>query len=378
MHVALLELHNALEAMRVAGEFDRPSFACTGHDLSGDGVEEVIEVAPPVRLEIPGSIRIVDGATGAERHLLRAPNGEMGFGEHLAVVTDADGDGLPDIAVFSWREAEREQLEMPMQLLVRIFSGSTAELVGVLHTVWDLDTPLDALVFDVGVGGDANLDGVLDTGDIVAASAALSSPAALAPTVDCRVDGAFSMQDVTAVVERVLDKPQFQRAMLYSVLLRNIEIIEPIMPPGSGLDPEHWGGGEEGSGGGGGGVVPPPCIPVWQGGWNCWIAAGAVTARTLYVIAKLLACASGPQLAACALPLLCSLLTLLGVWMEFYNRCFQTPACVSPLWTTLNMLLGLVGLVCEGGLFTSQNWEKIKDGLRKLRGLQPTNSVAVG
>jgi hypothetical protein len=102
--VSLLALRDAIEAMRLAGEFDRAPFAFNGADLNGDGIVETIEVFPPQRLETRGSIRVVDGATGTERCTLRAPEGEMGFGELAAVVEDCDLDGLPDIVVGSWRD----------------------------------------------------------------------------------------------------------------------------------------------------------------------------------------------------------------------------------------------------------------------------------
>lgn len=368
---AVAAFRDGLEAMRLAGELDRPAFAFTGHDLSGDGVDDVISVSPPQRFETPGFIRIMDGATGAQRQTLRAPDGEMGFGEHTALVTDVDGDGLPEIAALSWSEADGDASVFPMHLRIRVFSSFSGELIGLLQTDLELGSPLDAIELHVAVAADADLDGSLDAADIVDASGMLAADAAVNPSVDCNADGEITMADFSEVVERVLDEPQVQRATLYSMALRNIEVVEAIAPPEGG-DPTQMGGG------GGGGAGAPPCTPVWQGGWGCWIAAGAVAARTAYVIAKLLACAAGPQLLACLLPILCSLLTLLAAYMEFYNRCFQTPGCVSPLWTTINSLLALVGLICEGAVFTYQNWQKIKDGLKRLRGLQPPNSVALG
>jgi hypothetical protein len=55
--------------------------------------------------------------------------------------------------------------------------------------------------------------------------------------------------------------------------------------------------------------------------------------------------------------------------MAFYNRCLQTPACVSTLWSDINSLLGAIGAICELGS-TFQNWEKIKDGLKRLRDIR--------
>lgn len=103
----------------------------------------------------------------------------------------------------------------------------------------------------------------------------------------------------------------------------------------------------------------------------------ALLARTAVVIAKILACVSGPQLLGCVLPILCALLTLLGGWMEWFNRCFQTPACVSPTWTIVNILIGLIGAICEGGIFALGNWEKIRDGLLRLRGIRPPDFVGI-
>jgi hypothetical protein len=357
---ALLALRNSLEAMRVAGQLDYATFSFSSGDLTGDGIADSIDVFPPQRLETPGSMRVIDGATGSERYTLRAAAGEMGFGEHAAIVDDADGDSLPDIAAFTWAPVGGIASEEPILLRVRVFSGDSGELIGLLETVSQHAEVPDLLDYDVVIAGDANLDGVLNATDVIDASAALATDAALTPTVDCKADGAITIEDFGSVVQRVTEEPIAQRMGLYSVALRNLSVVAPIEPPGSATNPSQTGGG-------GGGAAP--CVTTWQGGWKCWLSLAVLAAKTAKLILQLVAC-SGPQLVACALPLLCSLLTLLGGWMEFYNQCLQTPACVSPLWTTINYLLLAIGAICELGTFTHQNWEKIKDGLKRLRDLR--------
>jgi len=370
--VALLALRDAIEAMRLAGEFDRAPFAFNGADLTGDGVTETMEVFPPQRLETPGFMRVIDGATSAERYTLRAPAGEMGFGELAAVVADCDVDGLPDIAIGSWRDLRQPDSPWLVELRVRVFSGSNGSLIGLVRSVRDLAQATGPLESDadteVVIAADANEDGAINAADIVEGCAAFAHDTALAPTVDCDIDGELSLSDLGFVAQRVMDEPFVHRVELHSMKLRNIGFLAAIAPPGAGTDPTSMGGG--------GGAVPP-CTVTWQGGMNCYLGLLAMLALTATLVAKIALC-SGPQAPACIYWLLCGGLTVLAGWSEFYNRCFHTAACVSPVWTTINQVIALVGAVCGLVGTLQQNWSRfveMKDAflelLKRLRQTQP-------
>lgn len=197
-------------------------------------------------------MRVIDGVTGAERYALQAPVGEMGFGEHMAVVRDCDGDTLPDVVACSWLDAADDPASPLMQLRVRVFSGGSGDLVGLLETTRAVGSPVMLGDFTVVVAGDADLDGAIDVDDIILAGEALAADAARAPAVDCKTDGALTIEDFSAAVDRVFDEPQAQRAARCSMALRNLEVVVTIAPPGSEIDPTQTGGGGGGAPTGGG------------------------------------------------------------------------------------------------------------------------------
>jgi hypothetical protein len=356
-HEALV-LMEWIEAMRLAGEFDRPAFAYNGADLTGDGVEELVEVSPPQRLETPGVIRVVDGATGAERYTLRAPVGEGGFGEYGALVSDADGDGLADIAVWSSGDADQDPLSLFVRARLRVYSGVNGAMIGLLQAVQEIGSPpLELQQFEVSVAGDANHDGVLDGWDVIDAASDLSHSAVRAPSVDCRADGVLTMEDLTSVIDRVIEEPQAQRATNHSMTLRNLEIIELIAPPGSGVNPIQTGAG--------GGVPPAPCVLGWVGGPSCWSRAALIGLSLTKLVLKLKKCLAlggpaSPAFLACALMNICMMISVIGQIVAFILACWTNGNCV-PAWVEwLGNGIGVVGALCDLGM------EQLDKGMREL------------
>ena len=344
----VLVLVEWIDAMRLAGEFDRPAFAYNGADLTGDGVEEIVEVLPPQRLETPGVIRVVDGATGVERYTLRAAEGESGFGEYGALVGDADGDGLADIAVWSWSDADQDPLSLFVRARLRVYSGIDGTMIGLLQAVQEIGSPpLELQHFKVSVAGDANHDGVLDGRDVVDAASSFSSSAALAPAVDCKADGVLTMEDLSSVIDRVIEEPQAQRATIHSMTLRNLEIIELIAPPGSGVNPTQMGAG--------GGVPPAPCVLGWVGGASCWARASLIGISLTKLVLKLKKCLAlggptSPAFLACALMNICLMISVIGQVAAFILACLTNGNCV-PAWVEwLANGIGVVGALCDLGL----------------------------
>ena len=360
---AALEFLDALEAMRLAGELDRLAFTFTAADLTGDGVADAIEVFPPQRLETPGFVRVIDGVTGAERFALQSTVGEMGFGEHMAVVRDCDGDTLPDVVVCSWLDAADDPASPLMLLRVRVFSGGSGDLVGLLETTRAVGSPVMLSDFTVVVAGDANLDGAIDVDDIIIAGEALAADAAHAPTVDCKTDGALTVEDFSAVVDRVLDEPQAQRAALYSMALRNIEVVVPIAPPGSEIDPTQMGGGGAPSGGG-----VPPCVVQWQPSFQCLLQAARLGYDVYRLTRNLIAC-SGPQAPFCVLPILCQLVSVINQIFLFVDQCMTNGACIPDWMVGISALLALLGAICNGELRSLTESQR-SDVLRRLRQLR--------
>jgi hypothetical protein len=333
------------EAMRLAGAFDRPAITVSSVDLTGDGSGDSISVFPPQRLETQGLIRVTDGSTGAERFTLRAPAGEMGFGDHAAIVSDADGDGRPDIGVWSWSNADPDPLSLMLLVRLRVYSGSCGEMIGLLQAVHEVGAPpVDLSQFEIVVAGDANQDQALDAHDVVDTAFALSSTAVVAPAVDCNADGALTMDDFTAVIDRVAEEPMVQRVAIHSMALRNLSVVEPIAAPGSGIDPSEMGGGAGGAGGGG------SCQLGWQGGATCWGRAALLGISLTKLILRIRDCLAlggptSPAFIACALMNICLFLTVIGQLGGFILQCWTNGTC-TPSW-----LLGLAnGVAVLGGL----------------------------
>jgi len=353
--VALLALRDAIEAMRLAGEFDRAPFAFEGADLTGDGIADTIEVFPPQRLETPGTMRVVDGATGVERYTLRAPDDEMGFGDLAAVVGDCDDDGLPDLAVWSWMDVAGGGDPAWMRLRIRVLSGSTGDLIGLLEAHREIGSRASALEFQVVVAGDANRDEVLDVADVIAASAAVSSSAVVSPMVDFKMDGTLTVEEFGEVIGRVIEEPLEQRASRFSMALRNLAVVQPIAPAGSGIDPVQMGGGSEGG-----------CVSGWQGGWDCWTDLFLITADFGWMAVRMTKCA-GPLVTICIIEALCQLSSIIASLIEFVDECFTCGGSY-PWWVEgIVSLTQAIRAVCEGlELLSTQLQVKIAKAIRDL------------
>ena len=358
--VSLLALCDSIEAMRLAGEFDRAPFAFNGADLTGDGVVETIEVFPPQRLETPGAMRVVDGATGTERYTLRAPAGEMGFGDLAALVADCDNDGNLDIAVWSWLDVADASSPTSMRGRIRVVSGLSGELIGLLETVREIGSPVSLAELQVVVAADSNLDGTLDATDFLHASAVLAGDAASTPTVDCKADGALTMEDLTAVIERVIEEPQSQRVALHSMALLQLEIAQPIAPPGSGVDPSQMGGGAAGGGGGG-------CVVRWSGSLSCYAALGGILWEFTRLVRDMLRCP--PAAPICLIANLCHYARFLVELAAFVRSCFLSGDCVPGWLEGLFIGIGAIATICSDIDSWTEGIEKrLQDSI--LRGLR--------
>lgn len=100
-------------------------------DVDGDGFGDVLigqfghEYSS---IKYPGHAYLYSGATGTLLQTLSYPgtiNSKMGFGEHVAAVPDADGDGLDDIAV----SADTVQAQQNVNESVYVFSSATGQLI---------------------------------------------------------------------------------------------------------------------------------------------------------------------------------------------------------------------------------------------------------
>jgi len=226
-----------------------------------------------------------------------------------------------------------------------------------LSTVQELGVPEFAPDFDLTLAADTNLDGAINSSDILAASAAISSDAALAPTIDCTADGALTVEDVATVIERVISEPEAQRVALFSMVLRNLSVVEQIAPPGSKVDPSQMGG-------------ESPCTLGWTGadgcGWQLFIL-GTHLAELVWKVTK---CAgTGPVFWACALMQICLLLSILGQVIAFVNRCLSDN-CLPDWVTNSGWVLAVVGRLCQLGVGSLSQSEKeaLESLLRQLLG----------
>lgn len=345
---AAIALASEVEVMRLAGEFDRPAFMFESVDLNGDGVGEIIEVSPPQQLETPGWMRVFDGATEAALYLLQPPIDEMGFGEHAAVVSDCDGDGLPELAVWSWIEVAQASSPLSMEVRIRVFAGANGDLIGILRAQREVGENVVISDFVVEIAADANLDGAIDVVDIIEASAAVGTEAALTPTVDCKADGELTVADLGAVIQRAVEEPAARRVQLYSVGLRNLALVQPIAPPGDGIDPISMGGGAEG----GGGI---PCAVAWQG-WGCWLGLGVVVTDFIWLMAALAKC-TGPQALICIVAELCHLARFITELIGFVQICLTNGQCLPSWLLAAAGILALVAAICSGA-------EKLTDSVK--------------
>ncbi|MFN0132268.1 MAG: FG-GAP-like repeat-containing protein [Phycisphaerales bacterium] len=87
-----------------SGEFGE-AVAVTA-DINGDGVQDIIIGAPKERPDDAGRVYVYSGATGAflRKLLPPTPQNDGRFGESVAGVPDATGDGVPEIVVGAPRE----------------------------------------------------------------------------------------------------------------------------------------------------------------------------------------------------------------------------------------------------------------------------------
>ncbi len=138
-------------------DYDQLGLGLTGlGDLNGDGRAEYAIGAPqtpafyPYSDDLPGYVRVHDGATGAVR--LQFIGGSLGdgLGGAIASAGDVDGDGLPDLIAGSPRYLNEYSIGTAL-----IWSGATGALI---HSVHD-DHLVSGFGAAVGTAGDLDGDG---------------------------------------------------------------------------------------------------------------------------------------------------------------------------------------------------------------------------
>ena len=129
--------------------------------------------------------------------------------------------------------------------------------------------------------------------------------------------------------------------------LRNLEIIELIAPPGSGVNPTQMGAG--------GGAPPAPCVLGWVGGPSCWARATLIGISLTKLVLRLKKCLAlggltSPAFLACALMNICLMISVIGQVAAFILACLTNGNCV-PAWVEwLSNGIGVVGALCDLGL----------------------------
>ncbi|MCI0587869.1 MAG: FG-GAP-like repeat-containing protein [Planctomycetes bacterium] len=145
------------------------SVAGTG-DLDGDGVPDVVAGAPgPIPLSA-GSARAHSGASGAVLATYSGTGAGTHLGASVAGVGDADGDGVPDVAVGA-PEPGAIPFAQPGEGFVRVFSGAT----GALLRQFDGTLQGSGVGLSVAGAGDVDGDGLAD---VITGAPGLSLPGA--------------------------------------------------------------------------------------------------------------------------------------------------------------------------------------------------------
>lgn len=111
-------------------------------DIDGDGVRDWIAGASSFAT---GQVSVRSGATGAPLHTYSGPNGTDGWGQGVAGIGDANGDGVPDFA-------------LTKKATLGIYSGASFALIRETATVATISLPSQP----IAGAGDMDGDGIED------------------------------------------------------------------------------------------------------------------------------------------------------------------------------------------------------------------------
>lgn len=128
-------------------------------DVNGDGVVDIVtgyETASHDSMGSVGAAFVLSGATGAVIHRFAGDEESDRFGTRVRGVGDIDADGVPDIGVGAQEVRPDPPFASTNFGYVRIFSGSTGEM---LHEVRPVRNDGDPWAWYLSGIGDVNLDG---------------------------------------------------------------------------------------------------------------------------------------------------------------------------------------------------------------------------
>ncbi len=98
-------------------------------DMDGDGLKDLLVGAPSTpngTAEFAGAVRILSSATGNEIRIWRGDVQHGQFGDILAAVGDLDGDGKSEVAIGApFRPTSKDEKPLPGEVFV--FSGATGD-----------------------------------------------------------------------------------------------------------------------------------------------------------------------------------------------------------------------------------------------------------
>ena len=366
---ALQEAQQLLSSLLAEGAFDRAPYISRDVDLSADGEPESIEVTPSPALGGAGAIRVIDGATGAERYSIRAMPGEHLFGEVVGVLDDLDGDGHRELLIVS-----SHHLQNGFRLIGRLHSGRTGRLVALVEDVNEIDTNPQLIPefaeADTRIAADVNADQQVDLTDVAHICSMVCAPgnAGIMRVADSNQDAVIDGEDIVSVLQIATEEASEPRLAALVTEFSQVGEVTLLAPPGSGVTPSSTGGA--GGGGGGGGSV-------WVGGIGCAWSAAKLIATTVFMLAQLVAC--GSQTAAglpCWINLACRVAQAINRLLEFLNTCYVPPPAA---WIAgAHGIITVATAICQ--LFTGDfakmvDW--LKGLLRWLRGNSAVLSMSV-
>ena len=294
----IAELNAYFNTMLAEGAFNKPAATDTRFDLTGDGVNDAIFVDPGDFLAADGRIVVTDGVSQLPRFELNSPPNELCFGEHVALVPDCDIDGNSELVVASGRQVGDE-----VHLRIRVFSGASGELLGII--TWQNATQTHGEpTSTIHVAGDVNFDQLIDTADITTTVAALGSETNT-EQADLDVDGAVTMVDVVKVASKAIDESVAPRAAMLRANLAGIEAVADLLP------------------------FPPFITGEPVNSWDCWVNAALLALEFGALLAAITACSAstvtGPAAIACWIGAAC-LAALFRANLSVHLRdCFVPP-----------------------------------------------------
>ncbi len=337
----LAELNAYFNNMLAEGAFDSPAATDARFDLDGDGVNEEIFVDPGDFLAADGRIVVTDGALHQPRYELNSPPNELCFGEHVGLVPDCDADGNSELVV-----ASGIQVADGVQLRIRVFSGASGELLGLIKSQHPTQGGV-APISTIHVAGDVNLDLLINTADVGAAVGALGSSSS-DEEADLDADGIVTVVDIVKVASKAVDESVTPRAAMLRANLAGISSAGGEFTVVAG--------------------APASAALTWQQVIECWGKGAALAVTAAILMGQAAACFTTgilpPAAMACIVLWCCAFAGWLGLLIDFAVNCLgngPVPTWLVVVYTSLE----LAGLIC-GGLSTGIN-PALKEFLKLIK-----------